>query len=432
MYKINQERKLKKTIEFKNKINSFLQSKNISIKIKNKLKNYIGIFKTILDMYELEKENIYKNKAFMKRLDTLYERYNPIFEYSLSELIEYSIKFENIATQNENPFNSKEVIGELIELFGEKEIKELINYYEKVGDTIFYDDDISDEFIKRKEDIKEKANIYVLVGAPGAGKSTKEEEIIRRNKNIISIDTDEYRKMHPTMLKIDKEYNRYEKNLIDDSKLEETTRRLASNTNTLIRILATKTNKNILFQTMIGRSAIWYEEMIRKYKEKFGYNVNIDIMATQKNISEFSTKSRYIEDKKRYGVGRIVLKQAHDEAIEGIEEFISRLKGFEITINADNGEKIKSTQINEAIKEFKKYIKNIEYVRKERIESVRKNIFKIEDYIKSNKLSKVEEEELRKSLKILKEKLGMRQEESKRIKKEENKEKLNKNIKEPK
>jgi len=432
LYKINQERKLKKTIEFKNKINSFLQSKNISIKIKNKLKNYIGIFKTILDMYELEKENIYKNKAFMKRLDTLYERYNPIFEYSLSELIEYSIKFENIATQNENPFNSKEVIGELIELFGEKEIKELINYYEKVGDTIFYDDDISDEFIKRKEDIKEKANIYVLVGAPGAGKSTKEEEIIRRNKNIISIDTDEYRKMHPTMLKIDKEYNRYEKNLIDDSKLEETTRRLASNTNTLIRILATKTNKNILFQTMIGRSAIWYEEMIRKYKEKFGYNVNIDIMATQKNISEFSTKSRYIEDKKRYGVGRIVLKQAHDEAIEGIEEFISRLKGFEITINADNGEKIKSTQINEAIKEFKKYIKNIEYVRKERIESVRKNIFKIEDYIKSNKLSKVEEEELRKSLKILKEKLGMRQEESKRIKKEENKEKLNKNIKEPK
>lgn len=155
---------------------------------------------------------------------------------------------------------------------------------------------------------------YILVGQPGAGKTTLQRMAYENDSNIAIINGDEYRKYHPHFTEI---YEKYGKDAA-----EHTQSFSNALTNTLIEKISE--DKYNLVVEGTGRRAEVPLKTCRDLKEK-GYEVELMIMACNKDVAWESTIDRY-EMMFDYGdIPRAVPRDKFDEAVRGLPNTVSEL-----------------------------------------------------------------------------------------------------------
>lgn len=202
---------------------------------------------------------------------------------------------------------------------------------EKYLDTIIIKEGV-EKYLKKEYSEKK---LYFVAGQPASGKSVTNEADYRQG--VYSVDSDEYRKYHPALQII--------KDLGDsffdiDINTAQVTNAFAAHSNTLIReklngkpingeLNETESNqKSIVMESMIGTGAEWFYDEIEKYYKE-GYEPEIKIIATPKEVSRFFKEKRFLSQYNDKGYGRRVPDEVHDDAIDGMNEFLNKIQNSE-------------------------------------------------------------------------------------------------------
>ena len=155
---------------------------------------------------------------------------------------------------------------------------------------------------------------YILVGQPGAGKTTLQRMIFENDSNIAIINGDEYRKRHPHYEEI---FEKYGKDAV-----EHTQSFSNAVTNTLIAKLS-EDGYNIVVEGT-GRRAEVPLKTCRDLKEK-GYDVELMVMCCNAEIAWQSTIDRYNMLLDRGEQPRAVPRDKFEEAVNALPYTVSTL-----------------------------------------------------------------------------------------------------------
>ena len=182
----------------------------------------------------------------------------------------------------------------------------------------------------------EKPKAYLVVGQPGAGKTTISNMLQKQYAdNIIFINGDEYRKKHPHYKDLYKEYG-------EDAVLK-TQAFSGKMTEALIDKLSDKKYNLIIEGTL--RTTETPLKTKRLLEDK-GYNVELSVMLVRPEISYLSTLKRYHEMKEAGTTPRNTPKEHHDLVVKNIIDNVHTLyseKSFsEITMYNRNQDKLYS------------------------------------------------------------------------------------------
>jgi len=150
----------------------------------------------------------------------------------------------------------------------------------------------------------ETPTVVVCGGQPGAGKTTIHEMLREENPNVVVINGDEYRQLHPNFKKLQAQYG-------DDSVthtqpfanavVEALIDRLSEQKYNLL-IEGTLRNPNVPLRTC---------EMLKNR----GYTAELHVMAVDKTKSWQGTLDRYKELERAGGIARATPKESHDEVV---------------------------------------------------------------------------------------------------------------------
>jgi len=166
---------------------------------------------------------------------------------------------------------------------------------------------MEDDLFKEKHAVR-NPQIYILGGQPAAGKSTLTNICSQMfpDNNIVSINGDEFRTLHPAAQEI---FNKHDKDF-------------AAHTDPDVRVWtseifadAIKHRYNIIFEGTMRTNQIC--RTIENLQQQ-GYGINIMVMAVPEIKSRISIYSRYQEQLDRYPIARFTSKQAHDAAYTGM------------------------------------------------------------------------------------------------------------------
>lgn len=194
-------------------------------------------------------------------------------------------------------------------------------------------------FEKNKNDFPKA---YVLGGQPGAGKTSLQEIFSRQcENNLIVINGDEFRALHPDYKRLSEQYGK--------QCVEYTGAFSGKMTETLIEQLKTE-KYNVLVEGTL-RTAQVPLKTADEFK-KSGYNVTLGIMAVKPQISYISTIFRY---EKMIEVGespRATAKENHDYVVSKIPENLKEIhekNAFDnIVIYNRNGECLYDSNIDKS------------------------------------------------------------------------------------
>jgi len=162
---------------------------------------------------------------------------------------------------------------------------------------------------------------YILGGQPGAGKTSLQYMIQKRNSNVIVINADAYRKFHPYFFEIQRKYGndspKYTQPFINQV------------TEQLIDELSAEHYNLIIEGTL--RTATVPINTCRALKEK-GYRVELHVIAVKRVISYESTLLRYEVAITQGEIPRATAKEHHDMVADAIADnldIIYRKKEFD-------------------------------------------------------------------------------------------------------
>ena len=173
------------------------------------------------------------------------------------------------------------------------EIKEI---YESVIRPAFFDD------IKSTD----KPEAIFLGGQPGSGKSKLSDISINdlHNKSALTLNTDDIRDYHPY------------KKLVPQDKVYELDREGYKWGNMLYEDCI-KHKKNIIFDGTYGGDVAFQEDKMKDLK-KNGYNIKLNLLATNDVVSKIGINYRYEKEKQSTGSGRAVDLSYHDKIYKNI------------------------------------------------------------------------------------------------------------------
>lgn len=154
----------------------------------------------------------------------------------------------------------------------------------------------------------------ILGGQSGSGKSTIHKIINENNPNVIVIDGDRFRELHPNFEVI--------QNLYGNEAANYTQKFSNSIVNALIERLSSE-KYNLIIEGTCRTSEVPLNTA-KALKDK-GYTVELSIMCTDKDISWQSTIDRYSEMKRKGLHPRAVPKEKYLETIKAISENVSTL-----------------------------------------------------------------------------------------------------------
>lgn len=168
----------------------------------------------------------------------------------------------------------------------------------------------------------ENPKTYLIVGQPGAGKSTLANYFYKsNNKNIIFINGDDFRQYHPNYKKICDYFG-------DDS-VEYTKKFSGEMTEALINELSDQKYNLIIEGTLRTVTVPIMTRNILKNKE---YNITLACMLVRPEISYLSTIKRY-EMMKELNIPRKTSKEHHDLVVKSIIDNLDKIYQQEIFDN---------------------------------------------------------------------------------------------------
>ena len=169
----------------------------------------------------------------------------------------------------------------------------------------------------------ENPKAYMIVGQPGAGKSTLSEYFTKKySENIIFINGDDYRQYHPNYKEICDYFG-------DDS-VEYTKKFSGEMTEALINELSNQ-KYNLIIEGTLRTVAV--PIMTRNLLKDKGYNVTLACMLVRPEISYLSTIKRYELMKETGIIPRKTPKDHHDLVVKSIIENLDTLYQKEIFDN---------------------------------------------------------------------------------------------------
>ena len=149
---------------------------------------------------------------------------------------------------------------------------------------------------------------YMLGGQPGAGKSTSTDKLeAQYNDNILTVDLDEYRSLHPNYKAL---YEKYGK------ELSSYTHEFAGEIKEEIQKRAIDAKYNIIIDGTLG-NAERAEQLIEGLKKE-GYQVEVLIHTCPKEVSWQSVNERYEDALNNGKIPRFVPKIVHDKIVEAL------------------------------------------------------------------------------------------------------------------
>lgn len=161
----------------------------------------------------------------------------------------------------------------------------------------------------------EHPHAYLIVGQPGAGKTTM-ANIFKRteHEDAIFISGDDYRKEHPHFKELQEQYG-------DDS-VQHTKEFAGRMTEALIDALSQQGYHLIIEGTL---RTVEVPLKTKKLLEHRGYQVSLNVMLVRPEVSYLSTLKRYAQMKAHGGTPRKTPKEHHDAVAKSIVENLSAL-----------------------------------------------------------------------------------------------------------
>ena len=201
----------------------------------------------------------------------------------------------------------------LIEKNKEKEYR-LKMYIQKNNELLLSEEEFEQTYQKiKKLVIKNKTPVespiaITLGGQPGAGKSNIYDIAKKRfSNNIVEIDCDAFRIFHP--------YYKQIKNIFGKEDAFKTNPFVFTIVDLLIEELSNE-KYNLIIESSLNSPNSALEN--GKNLPPKGYQVELHIMATPKNVSWQGTIDRYNRDLNKDGNSRAVSKEFHDKVVENI------------------------------------------------------------------------------------------------------------------
>ena len=183
---------------------------------------------------------------------------------------------------------------------------------------------------------------YMLGGQPGAGKSTSTRKLeAQYNRNILTIDLDEYRSSYPNYKAL---YEKYGK------KSSEYTHEFASKIKEEIQKRAIDAKYNIIIDGTL-KNVNKAEKQIDDLKNR-GYSVDVLIHTCPKEVSWQSVNARYENALKQGRIPRYVPKHVHDQVVEVLPTNADKLcqsKQIESLTVHNRQEKIYDSKIDKGL-----------------------------------------------------------------------------------
>ena len=173
---------------------------------------------------------------------------------------------------------------------------------------------------------KDKPTAIVIGGQPGAGKSSlvlkSNLEFYLNGNDMVILDMDIYRSLYKNSFYIARNFPDYYEKIT------------GTVTGKIMEKLSKKVIEegyNFIFEGTMGKS-IYTIELLQKSSKKF--NVIARIMAVSREESLLSIYERYLEMRKKSGVGRLVNINEHDERYTNLLNIAGSLeeKGIEVEV----------------------------------------------------------------------------------------------------
>ena len=190
----------------------------------------------------------------------------------------------------------------------------LQKHMENNNELLMTEEEYSIAYQKIKEDItRDKTRVdfpvaIVLGGQPGAGKSNIYQIARKRfSNNLVELDCDAFRAYHP--------YYEQIKIMFGKEDGARTNPFVFKAVDTLVEELSDQ-KYNLIIESSLNRSKTAINN--GKMLPPKGYEVELHIMATNKEVSWKSTINRYYEELKRKGKPRAVPRDFHDTVISNI------------------------------------------------------------------------------------------------------------------
>ena len=203
------------------------------------------------------------------------------------------------------------------------EIKKMINNYIINGNELLMnEEEFNKAYQQIKEDITKNKNsvdspiAIILGGQPGAGKSNIYKIARKRfDNNLVELDCDAFRVYHP--------YYQQIKLMFGKEDGVKTNPFIFKAVDMLVEELSNE-KYNLIIESSLKRSKTAINN--GKMLPPKGYEVELHVMATNKEISWQGTINRYYEEMRKNGKPRAVPKDFHDEVISNICNSLNEVK----------------------------------------------------------------------------------------------------------
>ena len=309
-----------KMIYKKLKSSSIIYENKSNLKLDHKEKKYLPLESEIIDENDnnQDKENIKANLINFNIINYSSKIGEEIKTFAINSKTDNSRK-RNLSIEK----NYKKLLRfkKLFEKNNEKENK-LKMYIQNKNELLLSEEEFGQTYQKIKRFIiKNKTPVetpiaITLGGQPGAGKSNIYDIAKKRfSNNIVEIDCDAFRIFHP--------YYKQIKNIFDKEDASKTNPFVFKIVDLFIEELSDE-KYNLIIESSLNspNSAL---ENGRNLPPK-GYQVELHIMATPKNVSWQGTIDRYNRDLNKDGNSRAVSKEFHDKVVENICNSLNTVK----------------------------------------------------------------------------------------------------------
>ena len=277
---------------------------NLNEKKQKRIKTH---YSTILTYYEDSKENISSNiidnknnlKSTKENLKSLNNNSSPI-------------KKEDQVINDNDKFKNEDKIKE----------NKLKKYIENNNELLLSEEEFNEAYQTIKEKVtKNKRPVtspiaITLGGQPGAGKSNIYQIARERfSNNIVELDCDAFRIFHP--------YYKQIRNIFGNNDSVKTNPFIFKVVDLLIDELSNE-KYNLIMESSLNSP---YSALDNgKNLPPKGYKVELQIMATPKNVSWQGTIDRYNKELKKGGNPRAVSKEFHDKVVDNICKSLDTVK----------------------------------------------------------------------------------------------------------
>ena len=277
---------------------------NLNEKKQKRIKTH---YSTILTYYEDSKENISSNIIDNK-----------------NNLISTKENLKSINNNSSTIKKEDQLINDNDKFKNEDEIKEnkLKKYIENNNELLLSEEEFNEAYQTIKEKVtKNKRPVpspiaITLGGQPGAGKSNIYQIARERfSNNIVELDCDAFRIFHP--------YYKQIRNIFGNNDSVKTNPFIFKVVDQLIDELSNE-KYNLIMESSLNSP---YSALDNgKNLPPKGYKVELQIMATPKNISWQGTIDRYNKELKNGGNPRAVSKEFHDKVVDNICKSLDTVK----------------------------------------------------------------------------------------------------------